>query len=88
MRTVAISEAFDRRLFRFLKQHRDLEKKVNEILRLLEIDLNTSSLKTHKLHGKMHEFYGCSINYHYRIVFKFDNDFIYPESIGSHDDVY
>ena len=88
MRTVAISEAFDRKLFRFLKQRSELEQKIKDTFRLLEIDMSTPSLKTHKLHGKMAGSYACSINYHYRIVFTFDDKLIYPESIGNHDDVY
>ncbi len=88
MRKVAISEAFDRRLFRFLKQHPDLEEKIDQVFQLLESDLHAPSLKTHKLHGKMKDSYGCSINYQYRLVFEYDEKYIYPDSIGDHDDVY
>jgi mRNA-degrading endonuclease YafQ of YafQ-DinJ toxin-antitoxin module len=40
------------------------------------------------LHGQMSKSYGCDINYSYRIVFSFDEKFVYLESIGPHDDVY
>lgn len=52
------------------------------------MDIFSPSLETHKLHGKMAKSYACSVNYYYRIVFSFDDQYIYLESIGSHDDVY
>lgn len=88
MRTSAPSEAFERKLVRFLKQHRELVKDIKEVFRRMEKDIHDPRLKTHKLHGAFKDFYASSINYHYRVVFKFDAKFIYPESIGSHDDVY
>ncbi len=88
MRTIFPSEAFDRKLIRFLKLHKEMFKDVLRTTRLLEHDIRASSLKTHKLHGKLAKSHACSINYHYRIVFSFDEKYIYLESIGSHDDVY
>ena len=88
MRTVDISEAFDRKLVKFLKQHRELAKDIKTVFRKLELNVYDSTLKTHKLHGKLGKFYACSINYHYRMIFLFDDKLIYPQSIGSHDDVY
>jgi addiction module RelE/StbE family toxin len=87
-RVIFPTEAFERRLVRFLKQHRELAENIKDVFRLLEADIHHPNLKTHKLHGKMKSSYACSINYHYRIVFKFDQKYIYPDSIGDHDDVY
>ena len=88
MRTLAPTEAFDRKLIRFVKRHPELAEKVQEILRLLENDVRYPSLKTHKLHGSMSDSYGCNINHQYRVVFSYNENFVYLESIGSHDDVY
>lgn len=45
-----------------------------------------SSLKTHKLGGRLKDFWAFSINYKYRIIFEFANDGIaHFHSIGDHD---
>ena len=88
MRRVAITDAFDKKLFNFLKQHGELTSKVDQILQLLEANINHPLLKTHKLHGKLSSTYACKINHKYRLLFSFDTATIYLESIGSHDDVY
>ncbi len=44
-----------------------------------------SSLKTHKLHGKMKEFWGFSVSYDYRIIFEFmDDSSVRFNDIGTH----
>ena len=88
MRIISSSDAFERKLVKFLKQHKELAKDVRETFRRLEVDIRDPKLKTHKLHGKMKSSYACSINYRYRIVFEFDENNIYPDSIGPHDAVY
>ena len=43
------------------------------------------SLKTHKLHGTMKEYWAFSVSYNYRIGFTFaDTDLVYFHAIGSH----
>jgi addiction module RelE/StbE family toxin len=79
---------FERRLVRFLKLHPELKSRIGKTLKLLVADLNCPSLETHKLKGKLSDKYGCSINYHYRLVFKITENRIQIISIGSHDDVY
>lgn len=88
MRKIFLSRSFSMRLRKFLKFHPELEQNVNKTLKLLKEDVQSINLKTHKLHGKLNNSYACSINYNYRIVFQFDKDLIYLESIGTHDDVY
>ena len=88
MRSIAFTDSFDRKLNRFLRLHKELVQRVSEVLHLLENDVNSLSLHTHKLHGKLGKSYACSINYQYRLVFGFDDKHIFPKSIGSHDDVY
>lgn len=44
------------------------------------------SLKTHKLKGKLNEFWSFSIAYKYRIIFEFgDENTVYFYSVGNHD---
>lgn len=73
---------------KFIRFHPDLQKDIRKALTLLSQDLNSPILKTHKLHGKLKDSYSCNINYQYRIVFSYDKNYVYLESIGSHDDVY
>ncbi len=44
------------------------------------------ALKTHKLKGRLKEFWAFSIGYRYRIIFEFaDDNTIYFHSVGTHD---
>ena len=88
MRNVFQSPVFEAELVKFIRKHPELKQNISRTLKLLRMDIRSPSLGTHKLHGKLSDSYGCKINYTYRIVFSFDDEFIYPESIGSHDDVY
>jgi len=43
-------------------------------------------LKTHKLHGKLAEYWSFSINHTHRIIFEFvDSNTVWFHSVGSHD---
>lgn len=74
----------------FLKAYRKLSK---EVVRQFEskqhVFINNPfdfSLKTHKLSGKMAGLYDLSINYQYRVVFRYiDNNFVLFPDIGTHD---
>jgi len=88
MRDISLSSTFAVRLRKFIRFHPELKKSISKKLKLLKMDIFSPSLETHKLHGKMAKSYACSVNYYYRIVFSFDDQYIYLESIGSHDDVY
>lgn len=44
------------------------------------------TLKTHKLQGKLEEFWAFSIDYKYRIIFEFRQDkTVHFHSVGDHD---
>ncbi len=45
------------------------------------------ALKTHKLHGKLKEFYSFSIDYKYRIIFEIseNKNIFYFHSVSDHD---
>lgn len=63
---------------KFEKQFKKLPKHIKEAF--LEIEetfrLNpfNSKLKTHKLHGKLREFFAFSVTHDYRVIFSFDGD--------------
>jgi len=88
MRKIDSSLSFDKKLIKFLKKNSDLEKKIKEVFNLLERDVHHSLLHTHRLSGRLSGYFGCTITYNYRLVFRFDNDYIYPRAIGTHDEVY
>ena len=52
---------------------------------LFHEDPFSPQLKTHKLTGKLKDFWSFSIDYQYRIIFEFaDKDIIWFHSIGTH----
>ena len=79
---------FEKRLLKLLKYNREIKDGIKKTISLLEKDVFTPSLKTHKLHGKMNNVYACSVDYDFRIIFSFDHKYVYLESIGYHDEVY
>jgi len=88
MRNIFQSPVFEAELAKFIRKHPELKQNIARTLKLLRTDVRIASLGTHKLHGALSGSYACNINYTYRLVFSFDDKLIYPESIGSHDDVY
>ncbi len=87
-RILRFTNHFEKKLSKLVKAHPELDPSIVITLRLLEKDIRLPSLKTHKLHGEMKNSFSCSVNYQYRIVFSVVGNYIYLESIGSHDDVY
>ena len=74
----------------FLKQLNQLEKElVQEALEKIELfkdRKNHKILKVHKLHGKLSGRLSFSINYDYRIAFRYlDNNTVVLLDIGDHD---
>lgn len=75
---------------RFAKEYKKLPLKIKlqaeskeDIFRKDPFD---SSLKTHKLSGKLKEFYSFSVNYQYRIVFHLEEeDTVVFDNIGTHE---
>mgnify|MGYP001610626162 CR=1 FL=1 len=65
-----------------LKIKKTAEKKEN-IFRLNPFD---QSLKTHKLSGKLREFWSFSLDDKYRLIFEFvDGQTVWFHSVGKHD---
>ncbi len=74
----------------FLRLSKKLPKNIIDIAKqktmMLAKDPFHSALKTHKLHGKFRKYFSFSINYEYRIVFKFvDKKTLLFLKIGKHD---
>ena len=73
----------------FAKQYKKLPRNVQIVAwkkeRVFKENPHHTSLKTHKLSGKLAQCYSFSVNYKYRIIFVFEDDgsatFI---NIGSH----
>ncbi len=75
---------------KFFKKHPNLVYKYSKILKQLQVNPFDSSLKTHKLKGRLKELYSCSLDYQYRIIISIviiDNK-IYLTDIGTHDEAY
>jgi mRNA-degrading endonuclease YafQ of YafQ-DinJ toxin-antitoxin module len=88
--SLEITEAYSKKLIKFLKKHKDITPKYKKIIRLLEADPFHPSLRLHKLSGKLDMLYSVSIDMQYRISIEFyvENKKIIPIHIGTHDEVY
>ena len=86
---VSFSSAFKRAFKKRIKGNADLEARFWQKLEQFTADPFASSLKTHKLSGKLKELWSFSVDYDERILFYFTEDekavFV---DIGSHDEVY
>lgn len=75
---------------KFSKEYRKLPKEIKLLSEKREDIFRTDpfhpSLKTHKLKGKLKDFYSFSIAYSWRVVFHFSNeDTIILDTIGTHE---
>ena len=75
---------------KFFKKHQNLIPKYSKVLKAIQNDPFTPSLKTHRLKGELSKYHACSLTYEYRIVLtlKIINDEIILINIGTHDEVY
>ena len=87
---IEITEAYQKKLVKFLKRHRDITSKYAKVILLLEADPYHPSLRLHKLSGKLEMLHSVSIDMQYRITIEFiiEDKTIIPINIGTHDDVY
>lgn len=80
---VLYKPAFVRRVNKLSK---GLQEEVLEKIDLLKNNTSNSSLKIHPLHGKFKGLYSFSVNYYYRIVFKYiSKDEVVLLDFGDHD---
>jgi addiction module RelE/StbE family toxin len=94
MRRVIWEEGFRRALKRRTKNQPQLRAKVIETLTTLASDPFAPPLKTHKLQGGLNALWSCSVEYDFRIIFRFEELDDEPEAavvlvdVGTHDEVY
>ncbi len=69
----------------FKKLPLNLQLEIKGKIELFEQDPYNSSLKTHKLHGRLKDDYSFSVNYSYRIIFRLPRDEALFLEIGTHD---
>ena len=75
---------------KFAKEYKKLPRKVKlsaeKKEKVFRIDPFDPQLKTHKLTGKLKEYYSFSIDYQYRIIFEFvKKDIVWFHSVGTHE---
>lgn len=87
MRKTLTTPRFERRLGRFIGDHPDLERAVEEAMLLIAAD-DSGSLRTHALKGVLKGCRVARISYEYRIVFVLKKGSVCFIDVGTHDDVY
>jgi mRNA-degrading endonuclease YafQ of YafQ-DinJ toxin-antitoxin module len=86
---VSFSSSFKRAFKTRIKGNADLETRFWQKLEQFTVDPFDPSLKTHKLSGKLKEFWSFSVDYDERVLFYFmENEKAVFVDIGSHDEVY
>lgn len=88
MRRIEASKPFLRTLNRLFKKNPELRIAFKIVLENLIEDPFTPSLKTHKLKGRLKDFFACTISYELRLIFKIEKDAVVLVDVGSHDEVY
>jgi mRNA-degrading endonuclease YafQ of YafQ-DinJ toxin-antitoxin module len=91
-RTLIRSNLFVRAAQRSVKKYPPIAEDIRVALILLSDDSFHPQLRTHKLKGKLQNFWACSAGYDLRIIFQFvqheGKEAILLETIGTHDEVY
>lgn len=74
---------------KFAKEYKRLPHKVKKVAekkeKIFRKDPFDSSLKTHKLTGKLKDYYSFSIDYQFRIIFEFVLEDVWFHSVGTHE---
>ena len=74
---------------KFAKEYKSLPERIKMQAerkeQLFRLDPHNPQLKTHKLTGKLVEYWAFSINHTYRIIFQFrGNNVVWFHSVGTH----
>ena len=90
MAEIVYTDSYNRRARKFFRKHAELVNQYEKTLKLLEADPFHSSLRLHRLQGRLSDLHSVSINISYRvsIFFVIEEDRIIPLDIGTHDEVY
>ncbi len=75
---------------KFEREYKKLPNKIKLLAEKNEVVFRKNpfeqNLDTHKLHGRLKDFWSFSIGFKYRIIFEFaEKDVIYFHSVGNHD---
>jgi mRNA-degrading endonuclease YafQ of YafQ-DinJ toxin-antitoxin module len=83
------TKSYERQLLKFRKKHPELREQYFKTLTILESNPFHPSLRLHKLHGHLQEYYSVSVHLQYRIMIDFvmKEDMIMLISIGGHDEL-
>ncbi|MBM2814066.1 MAG: RelE/StbE family addiction module toxin [Ignavibacteria bacterium] len=82
-------DSFVKKFKKLKKSNPDLTDKFIEKVNLFSDNPYNAGLKTHKLSGKLSDYWAFSIDFNYRVVFRFgEDDIVYFMAIGTHDEVY
>lgn len=72
----------------FVRQYKklspELQTEIKEKIQLFQEDPTHTFLKTHKLKGKLKNYYSFSVNYEYRIIFQYEEDYTVLLNVGNH----
>ena len=88
--SVIFTESYVKRASKFFKKHPELLGQYEKCLLLMETNPYHSSLRIHKLHGRLSGLYSISITISYRLTIEFiiEEKTILPVRIGTHDEMY
>jgi mRNA-degrading endonuclease YafQ of YafQ-DinJ toxin-antitoxin module len=88
------SPQFEKAYRKFIHRYPFYQRKIDETILLMEADVDSPLLHTHKLSGKLRGLSACSCGYDCRIIFSIEYDkkacknFLLLIDIGTHDEVY
>jgi len=86
---IAFSSSFKRAFKRRIAGNVEREERFRTKLESFTNNPFETTLKTHKLSGKLKDYWSFSIEYDLRIIFYFsDNENVIFVDIGSHKDIY
>ena len=87
---IEYTQSYEKKLFKFLKKHKDIVERYKKTILLMEADPFHPSLRLHPLKGKLKDLHSVSIDMQYRISIEFyiENRRIIPVNIVTHDEVY
>jgi addiction module RelE/StbE family toxin len=81
--------AFKRKYKKLIKQIPEIKSLFLSQIEILVENPMDKRLKSHKLSGKLKGYWAFSINYTYRVIFRFtDDNEILLIDFGTHDEVY
>ena len=89
MINITWDKGFKRIYKKKIKNNNELKNRFWDAMELFSKNPFNPRLRTHKLTGKLEGLWAFSVDYDYRIIFKFINeDEILLIDIGAHDEVY